>query len=226
MKNTLFVTEDGSNSVFNETLQETYHSKYGAVKESLHVFIAAGLQHLLQKGYGNIRIFEMGFGTGLNVLLTNLYKEKADIQYTSIELYPLSEEIMQQLNYQTVLTNSEIVFSAIKNAKWEQETVIDDDFTLEKKAIALADFESNKKYDLIYYDAFAPEIQAELWTESVFEKMYNLLNDNGILVTYCAKGSVRRAMQKAGFKVERLPGPPPKREMLRASRSLSFSLEL
>lgn len=222
MKNTLFITDDGSNSVFNETLQETYHSKYGAIKESLHVFITAGLQYLLRNGYENIRIFEMGFGTGLNVLLTNLYREKATIQYTSIELYPLSEGIMHQLNYQSMLENSESAFSAIKNAKWEQETTIDDGFTLEKKVIALTDFETDKRYDLIYYDAFAPEIQAELWTAAVFEKLYNLLNEKGVLVTYCAKGSVRRAMQKAGFKVERLPGPPPKREMLRAFRISDF----
>lgn len=218
MRNKIFITEDGSSSVYNETLQETYHSKYGAVKESLHVFIAAGLQYVLQEGYTHIRIFEMGFGTGLNVLLTHLYKQKATIDYTSIELYPLSQEIMQELNYKTVLENSEEMFSAIKNANWEQETSIQEGFILEKKAISLADFESHKKYDLIYYDAFAPEIQAELWTEEVFQKMYNLLNSKGILVTYCAKGSVRRAMQKAGFVVERLPGPPPKREMLRGRK--------
>lgn len=214
MKIKIYLTEDGSSSIYNETLAEGYHSRHGAILESRHVFIETGLKFVLQKKDSPISILEMGFGTGLNALLTVLESGLHPVNYTSLELYPLSEEIVLELNYGQNLGN-EALFSLLHAAEWEENQVITPLFTIEKRHISLLDFQTEKKFDLVYFDAFAPEIQPELWTEAVFQKLYDSMNEGGVLVTYCAKGIVRRAMKSAGFQVERLPGPPPKREMLR-----------
>ncbi len=207
-------TGDGSKSLYLPEMNETYHSKFGAKTESEYVFIRAGYQYVAKS---QIRILEIGFGTGLNVLLTYMahLKDKRKIFYESLEKYPLPQKIIKEIN---VYKETEVkeIFSIIHNVPWQEDVALSKRFVLHKNQIDLLDFESKKNFDLIYFDAFAPDKQPEMWSERVFEKMYMALNKNGVLVTYSAKGSVRRTMQAVGFSVERLPGPPGKREMLRA----------
>jgi len=210
----LILTKDGSKTLFLPELNETYHSKFGAITESKHVFIKSGYQFLKQF---EIKILEIGFGTGLNAVLTYLehLKDGRKIYYESLEKYPLSNEIIKQLNYFSD-KKTEDIFKKIHQADWQKPYKINNKFTLFKNKFDLTDYQSDMRFDLIYFDAFAPNKQPEMWTENIFQKMFNLLNSGGILVTYSAKGSVRRTMQSAGFIVERIPGPPGKREMLRA----------
>jgi tRNA U34 5-methylaminomethyl-2-thiouridine-forming methyltransferase MnmC len=213
------ITEDGSCTLFVPSLNEHYHSTYGAVQESMHVFINSGLHHI---GIENPKILEIGFGTGLNALLTLLEAYRfQSITYDGLELNPLNWDTVGQLGYSGFLklTNEDQKkFQAMHDLPWDRPILLQTGFTLNKIHAAIEEFEINNNYDLVYFDAFAPEIQPELWVEPVFQKIYNVLNKNGILVTYCAKGEVRRIMQRCGFEVERLPGPPGKREMLSASK--------
>jgi tRNA U34 5-methylaminomethyl-2-thiouridine-forming methyltransferase MnmC len=211
------LTADGSNTIYNRQLNEHYHSTFGAVQESMHVFIHAGLKKIEKK---QIRIFEMGFGTGLNVLLTYLNRKEFDnIEYHSMELFPLDEGMALGLDYESHLKLSmdEIeIYKLIQTCPWNILQEISPDFNLKKinKSIINASLSGN--FDLVYYDAFAPSVQPELWTAEIFEKIYRSMNPDAVLVTYCAKGDVRRAMQECGFVVERIPGPPGKFHMLRA----------
>jgi tRNA U34 5-methylaminomethyl-2-thiouridine-forming methyltransferase MnmC len=210
-------TNDGSKTLFSETFQENYHSTSGAITESNHVFIDSGLRTVHKE---KCAVFEMGFGTGLNALLTFLEAQKlgVSIEYTTVELYPLPEEILFALNLNfSGLTHSDI-FHLLHQPLWNQRFEISPNFFLTKIRGNLLNAPFGKGYDLVYFDAFSPAIQPELWTEDVFAKLYNSMNPQGILNTYCAKGAVRRAMQHAGFIVERLAGPPPKREMIRATK--------
>jgi len=170
-----------------------------------------------------MNIFEMGFGTGLNALLTLIESEKADrmIYYETIELFPLDSEQASSLNYCDKLQRNDlqINFEQIHNCEWEQETPLAPNFIFKKTKGNLLKFETSKTFELIYFDAFDPNAQPELWTEKVFNKMFSILNPDGILVTYSSKGDVRRAMQAAGFSIEKIPGPPGKREIVRAYRS-------
>ena len=207
-------TDDGSSSLYLPSMNETYHSKFGAQTESMHVFINAGYKQLHKN---NIHILEIGFGTGLNVFLTykqHIYDKKT-IYFETIEKFPLHKSIYTKLNF-TQSTAEKSIFYKIHESEWQKDIYIDDNFVLCKKEVDLINYNSDKHFDIIYFDAFDPAKQPELWTEDVFDKMYKLLNNNGILVTYSAKGIVRRAMQNVGFKVERIPGPPGKREMMRA----------
>ena len=208
-------TADGTPTIAIPDMQVTYHSKYGAVQESRHVFIQAGLQPLLTK-YAVIRIFEMGFGTGLNALLTleQAIEQGQAIYYQAVEKYPLNEDEINELNYTQILSRE--YFIVLHQCNWNEPVVIHPFFTLYKNHIRLQDFTAATPFHLVYYDAFAPAAQPELWTQQIFEQLYAMLTNEGVLVTYCSKSDVRRNMLAAGFNVEKLPGPPGKREMLRA----------
>lgn len=217
MKKKIIITSDGSSSIFIPELNETYHSKHGAIQEAYHVFIHNGLD--LFANQSTINILEIGFGTGLNCFITYLesVKRNLKIKYDGVEAYPLEAEDVSQLNYVQELkaTDESNVFEKMHSISWDKDQIITKDFYLNKRKQLFKDIDDENRFDLIYFDAFGANIQPELWTEEVFEKMYISLKNKGVLVTYSAKGSVRRGMQKVGFKVERLPGPPGKREMLR-----------
>lgn len=210
-------TADGSHTLFIPGMDEHYHSVNGAVQESRHVFIEAGLHHLKKR---NMKIFEIGFGTGLNAFLTLLDAEDngRSVDYYSIELYPLDAELVQTLNYgEVVCPEKKELFSALHAAAWNKPVQITGCFTLHKIWGDSNSAELPDSIDLVYFDAFAPDKQPEMWSQEIFDKLYAHMSAGGILTTYCAKGVVRRMMQKAGYSVERIPGPPGKREMLRAT---------
>ena len=223
MKREIIITGDGSHSISVPELNVAYHSIHGAITESQHVFIKAGLiDSEIFEYIGVHQVLEVGFGTGLNALLTltEADKHKNRLYYTAIELYPLNEEMISQLNYceQLNLPQYRSHFKRMHETGWEEMYEISEFFRLTKTKCNVIDFTTDDLFDIIYFDAFAPAAQPELWTKEIFEKMYSLLKPGGILVTYCSKGDVRRAMQAAGFEVEKLQGPPRKREMLRARR--------
>jgi len=223
MQRKLLITKDGSHTVSIPEMNVTYHSIHGAIQESRHVFIEAGLHgsECLQQSEP-CRILEMGFGTGLNALLTLIEAEKTGkiIHYETMELYPLREEEARSLNYCRQLNRPDLqqAFEKMHSCNWEREIVISNNFTLKKSASSPINHLTNHLINLIYFDAFAPAAQPELWTKEVFEKLYSMMKPGGTLVTYCSKGNVRRAMQSAGFAVEKIPGPPGKREMLRGRK--------
>ncbi len=221
MKKEFFITADGSTSIHLPDWNEQYHSKHGAIQEVYHVFIEAGLNNFVNAS--NLSILEIGFGTGLNAFITFLESEKRNltIKYTGIEAFPLEAEVHKKLNYTTQLNaiKSEAVFAKMHDCSWEKQVEISKKFTLTKKEQDFKDISAISTFDLIYFDAFGARVQPELWTEQIFKIMFHALKPNGILVTYSAKGSVRRAMLSAGFFVEKLPGPIGKREMLRAIKN-------
>lgn len=221
MKRTLLKTDDGSFTLHIPEWNEQYHSKHGAIAEAVHVFIKEGLYHWLSENtISEISILEIGFGTGLNALLTYLEAEKHswNIDYTGVEAYPLGEEEYRKMNYSEMLETSDEVFLKLHNATWEEKATISNNFQLLKQQRFFSDISAENNFDLIYFDAFGIRVQPELWTEEIFDIMYGALKPKGILVTYAANGSARRAMQAVGFTVERLPGPPGKREMLRGTK--------
>jgi len=196
------------------------------MQESMHVFINAGFYgsaSRLTRENEPLRIFEMGFGTGLNALLTLIEAEKikTKIYYEVVEPFPLNEQEVRSLNYCDLLKPPDMqnILEQMHNCDWEKEISITANFILLKRNANLLNFKSLKPFELIYFDAFAPTAQPELWTKEVFDKMYAMLEPDGILVTYCSKGDVRRAMMAAGFTVEKLAGPPHKREMIRARKN-------
>ena len=213
-------TADGSYTLYVPELDEHYHSVKGALTESQHIFIDMGLKH---SSVTSPRILEIGLGTGLNCILTLLEAKESQrhIHYTGIERYPLNEEIIRKLNYPSIIGKEcEEDYFAIHQALWEEDICLSPWFTLHKMEGDFTHYTFEQKYDIIYFDAFAPEKQPEMWEQSLFDNLYNVLNEGGILTTYCAKGVVRRMLQTAGFKVERLPGPPGgKREILRATKT-------
>jgi tRNA U34 5-methylaminomethyl-2-thiouridine-forming methyltransferase MnmC len=219
MNRLIIRTGDGSNTVSIPELNVTYHSKHGAIQESMHIFIEAGLYYSInQSTIQPINIFEMGFGTGLNAFLTAIEagNKKTKVYYTAVENNPLGEEEIRKLNYTETLKNVEL-FQAIHQCGWNEDIELNKFFTLRKINDDFINYSTNQQFNIIYYDAFAPTAQSELWMEEIFKKLYFMLLPGGILVTYCSKGSVRRAMEAAGFKVEKIPGPPGKREMVRAA---------
>lgn len=214
-------TADGSSTLYNSLLDEHYHSIYGALNESIHVFINKGFLDFVDlfKSVKDINILEIGFGTGLNCILTYIENLKLNISlnYTSLEPFPLEMEIIDNLDFN--LDSKQLdAFKLIHQSFWEKPVKINKQFSFEKFKLELKDFNVNKLYDIIYFDAFAPNKQPELWKVDVFNKLFNLTSNNGVLVTYCAKGQVRRDLEKVGYFVERLEGPPGKREMLRATK--------
>ena len=212
-------TGDQSKTLYHPELNEHYHSTHGAYQESVHVYIKSGLNQLHDKD--RISVFEMGFGTGLNVLLSWMFSVENDIEidFTSIELFPLPQSIWSELGYYKS-PEQKRVFEKLHLSDWERVKEIDDNFHFVKHETSLHNFETEKKFDVIFFDAFGPEKQPDLWEVPIFEKLFSILNPDGFLVTYSAKGQVRRNMIEAGFTVERIPGPPGKREMLRAIRKV------
>ncbi|GHT87828.1 hypothetical protein FACS189474_1670 [Bacteroidia bacterium] len=210
----LTLTADGSHTLFLPEMGEHYHSVNGAVQESKHVYIDAGLNQCTKN---TIHVLEMGFGTGLNALLTALEAEKRKIQvvYTALEKYPLPAEITEALNYSEINTR---LFRQIHTVEWEKLTPVTPFFSLQKINTDFKAYTYPGGQDVVYYDAFAPDKQADVWSQAIFDALYAAMNPDGILTTYCAKGIIRRMMQQSGFTVERIPGPPGKREMLRARK--------
>jgi len=223
----LETTADGSLTLYVPELDEHYHSMNGAIQESRHVYLYSGLSHYISTNYPvnepdkkvpqmEIRVLEFGFGTGLNAFLTALEAENRGlkIHYTALEKFPLSGEITNQLNY---LPANQSLFRHIHQSDWGHPVMITSHFILQKLAIDFFSFDFPDGYDVVYYDAFAPDKQREVWAPELFEKLFSAMNPGGVLTTYCAKGSIRRMMQQAGFSVERIPGASGKREMLRAN---------
>ncbi len=204
---------------------EQYHSKHGAIQEANHVFLETGLSYF-NKQYPekkNISVLEMGFGTGLNALLT-YYKAKdlnLAINYTGVEAFPISSEEAAAMDYASQLPDKSDaleIYNTLHSADWENEVAITANFNLTKRKQTFDSIEDLDTFDLVFFDAFGPRVHPDAWTEEIFSIMYKALQYQGVLTTYCAQGAARRAMQAVGFTVERLPGPPGKREMLRASK--------
>lgn len=219
MKRTLITTADGSTTLHIPEWDEQYHSKHGAINEAIHVFINAGLHNwVLNNITAPISILEIGFGTGLNAFLSLIEaeKNKLSINYTGIEAYPLEEKEIKSLNYTSELRMSPDVFVKLHQVAWESKEEITPYFHLRKQKKLFSEIDDIGLYDLIYFDAFGIRVQPELWSQDIFSRMFKSLKTNGILVTYAANGSARRAMMSVGFDVEKIPGPPGKREMLRA----------
>lgn len=226
--NLLIETADGSHTIHSETFNATYHSTHGSIQESKTVFIDAGLNYLIEKVKEEINILEIGFGTGLNAFMTYLEAKNSlvNIRYDGFELYPIGFETAQKLNYPKLLdaVSDEDIFHS-----WHKKPGAIISVELSDKHhfnfnLFLDNFEHhifNPSYDLIYFDAFAPNVQPHLWQESFLQKMYDALDEDGILVTYCAQGAFKRALKSAGFMVEALPGPIGKREITRAHKKIT-----
>lgn len=219
----VITTADGSKTIHIEEWNEHYHSIHGAIQEANHVFIKHGLLFFVAS-FPKVRpitILEIGFGTGLNAFLTlqEVQKLNTTIEYVGVEAFPVASEELEALNYaeQIDVTTSN-QFQILHSVSWEEKHCIASNFTLKKQKKTFQEIADIELYDLIYFDAFGARVQPELWTEAIFKKMFEALKPNGVLVTYAAKGSVRRAMLTVGFLVEKLPGPPGKREMLRARK--------
>ena len=217
MERQLIITDDQYHTLFVPELNECYHSTRGAVRESLHVFIDAGLREVSSRqsavGSRGLRVLEVGFGTGLNTLLTMLYAEehKIIIYYEALEKYPLSKEEAAMLNYP-----DKDKLAALHACAWEKPVQLTSGFTLCKRRIDVLEYNPDQIFDLIYFDAFAPTVQPDLWSRELFAKLRASMSLGGILVTYSAKGTVKNALRAAGFTVERLPGAAGKRHMIRA----------
>ncbi len=219
MERRIVRTADGSLTLQLPEWQEQYHSLHGALQEAYHVFIQHGLRCFSGR---EIALLEVGFGTGLNALITLLEAplQNLSVAYTTLEAYPVTRPEWEALDYGHHFPGAGApeAFKALHEAPWETEVTMTGAFRLCKRRTDFRELQDIGAYDLVYFDAFGARVQPELWTEAVFSSMYRALKPGGCLVTYAAKGSVRRAMQAAGFRVERLPGPPGKREMLRAWR--------
>jgi tRNA U34 5-methylaminomethyl-2-thiouridine-forming methyltransferase MnmC len=218
----LIVTADGSHTIFVPELNEQYHSVNGAITESEYVYIDKGFRFCK---IINPTVFEVGFGTGLNCLLTlaEVNRSRRHTKYISIEKYLLEKEMIQKLNYESLVPGIFDFWEKIHRAPWNEEIEISEFFTLKKIRADLLDFqfENGDKADVVYFDAFGPDKQPEMWTPAVFSLVYNLTAENGIFVTYSAKGEVRRQLAACGFAMERLPGPPGKIQMLRGIKPMS-----
>jgi tRNA U34 5-methylaminomethyl-2-thiouridine-forming methyltransferase MnmC len=218
----IITTSDGSHSLINTQLNETYHSTHGAVQESIHVFIKNGLEFFQQiKRSTEIKILEVGFGTGLNALLTLQYSLALPIkiQYESLEAFPVDQQTVSQLNYPKTINfpEAETYFKQLHKANWDDQNVVTDSFTLFKRHVKIQDIDLGvEKFDLIYFDAFAPSKQPEMWELPILKKIEQSLKSRGVFVTYCAKGQLKRDLKTLGLIVETLSGPPGKKEMVRA----------
>ena len=216
MKREIIITSDGSTSIHLPEWEESYHSKHGAIQEAQHVFIKNGLS--LCKGQ-SVSVLEIGFGIGLNAFITFLEskKNKQKIDYVGVEGFPISPEEVLQMNYvdQLKANQFESEFKIMHTSDWEENVTISDTFRLTKRKQLFNDINDKDQFDIIYFDAFGYRVQPELWSVEIFTKMFNALKEGGILVTYACRGPIKNAMKEAGFKIEKLAGPPGKREMLR-----------
>lgn len=221
----IITTEDGSHSLYHEGLKETYHSFHGALQESIYVFIEKGLRFWRNKSGlpKEVSIFEVGFGTGLNALLAAQFamENMVKINYTTLEPFPLAIDLVEKLNYseQIGLAHLTEIFKMLHQGEWNEVIVLEDFFHFTKLQTKLEDFVTTEKFDVVFFDAFAPNKQAELWEIDMLQKCYDLLNEGGVFTTYSAKGQLKRDLKTVGFEVETLPGPPGKKEMVRGGRN-------
>jgi len=222
----LIQTGDGSSSLLNIALNETYHSTHGAIQESNHVFIKNGLHFFIEKNQpASVSVFEVGFGTGLNALLTLLFSAENNIQvdYTSIEAFPIDSKIASQLNYSSLLPANQTgdYFKLLHEIGWGKKIKVTNSFSLQKIRTTIQDFNfQGNQFDVIFFDAFAPAKQPEMWELTILEKVIRGLKQNGIFITYCAQGQLKRNLKSLGLSVESLPGPPGKREMVRGGKKI------
>ena len=219
MKREIIQTHDGSTTIHIEEWDECYHSKFGAIQEAQHVFIKNGLSLFENK---TVSILEIGFGTGLNAFITFLESQRLNqrIDYVGVEAYPVSPEEVLLMNYVPALKaeNESASFEKMHECNWEEQIILRNNFLFTKRNQFFQDIDDLEKFDLIYFDAFGYRVQPELWSTAIFQKMYNALKPNGILVTYAARGVIKRSIIEVGFTVEKLEGPPGKREMFRARK--------
>ena len=216
MKAELRMTEDGSHTLYVPALDEHYHSHFGALTESKHIFINAGLASLKSN---KVSILEVGFGTGLNALLTSMYAldNQVTVQYVTLDKYPIDPSLLFQLNYPTITgTEGRELFESIHSAPWEQPVRLTPWFTLEKRLTDLTSMSVEGLFDLVYFDAFGPGKQPEMWSREVMQKIAGVTHPGSVFVTYSAKGELKRILRALDFEVALLPGPPGKRVMTRA----------
>ncbi len=215
----LKISKDGSSTLYVPALNEHYHSMNGAITEAKHVYVDQGLNFFINSDstVSDINILEIGFGTGLNALVTQLNGSSRFLNYDGLELNPLSKAVLLEMNFAQQISEESIsVYEKISSSEWNKSVLINDDFNLTKLHTSVFDWNPKSLYHVVYFDAFAPEIQPEMWEVSVLQKIADATVTGGVLTTYCAKGEVRRRLQSVGFKVFRIPGPPGKREMIRA----------
>ena len=210
----LIKTIDGSHSIINNINDEIYHSRFGAIQESQHIFVNNGIE-ICKKN--NVKILEIGLGTGLNLILTYMNSKKKHIEYHAIEPYPLPTEIIEKINYKKILNID--ILDKIHLSSFNKKNVLRSNFIFYKYEIKFQDFFSKNKFDIIYFDAFSPRIQPEMWMASIFKKSFSLLKENGFLVTFSAKGEVKRRLKEVGFNLNHPPGPFGKREITLAHKS-------
>ncbi|WP_264564909.1 tRNA (5-methylaminomethyl-2-thiouridine)(34)-methyltransferase MnmD [Flavobacterium sp. N3904] len=219
MEREIIQTLDGSTTIHIKEWKECYHSKHGAIQEAKHVFIKNGLALLPNK---QVSILEIGLGTGLNAFITYLESKdlNQNIDYVGVEAYPISADELVAMNYVSELNalESKAVFDKMHQANWEEKIIVTETFSLTKRKQFFEEIDDVEKFDLIYFDAFGYRVQPELWSTAIFKRMFEALKPNGILVTYAARGVVKRSMIEVGFTVEKLAGPPGKREMFRARK--------
>lgn len=221
MKREIIITNDGSTTIHIPDWNENYHSTHGAIQEAKHVFIKNGLD--LLQNQKSISLLEIGFGTGLNAFITFLETlDKEKVNYVGVEAYPISSEEIAQMNYVSELqaTQYQVIFDKMHSCDWESQQNITNNFILTKRRQFFQDIDDKEQYDLIYFDAFGFPLQPELWSEVIFKKMFDALLPNGVLVTYACRTSIKNAMLSVGFSIEKLPGAPGKREMLRAIKRI------
>ncbi len=220
MEREIIQTQDGSTTIKIKDWDECYHSKHGAIQEAKHVFIKNGLSLFQNR---KTSVLEIGFGTGLNAFITFLESKKRNqtIEYVGVEAYPISSDELRAMNYTDELdaADQKHIFEKMHQSDWEEKVALSSHFTLTKRKQFFENIEDTAQFDLIYFDAFGFRVQPELWSTTIFKKMYNALKDNGVLVTYAARGVVKRSMIEVGFTVEKLEGPPGKREMFRAKKN-------
>lgn len=221
MERQIMVTADGSKTIHIPEWNEQYHSTHGALQEAKHVFLKNGFD--LLESDTSVKILEVGFGTGLNAILTleAALKRNQKVHYVGLEAYPVSAREIEELNYVELFKNEELkaLYLLMHTSPWNEEVEILPGFTLEKRHQKMKTFETqSEQFDLIYFDAFGPRTQPEMWELPVLQEMNRIASQNGFFVTYCAKGQVKRDLKSVGFDVEVLPGPPGKREMTRATK--------
>ncbi|MDG1657952.1 MAG: tRNA (5-methylaminomethyl-2-thiouridine)(34)-methyltransferase MnmD [Crocinitomicaceae bacterium] len=219
MKREILSTNDGSTTIFIPDMDETYHSTHGAIQEALHVFIENGLREIKNEITTEVHIFEMGFGTGLNALLT-ASNSKGKVCYTGVEAYPVEKELLDHLNYAVELGGeTEELFQKIISSPWNQNVEICADFILNKVHSKIEEYSMPRvHFDLVFYDAFGPRAQSSMWEMKILSKIVDGLKAGGVLVTYCAMGQFKRDLKALGMRVESRPGPPGKREMTVATK--------
>ena len=215
----LIKTEDQSHTLFLPEIDEYYHSRFGAIEEALHIFIRSGYE---KTDNNPLHIFEVGFGTGLNALLTFMRatRDNRKVFYSAIELYPLGPAVYTRLNYPQILHADPDVFLSMHELSWEKEHQLTENFLIRKIHADFLSYHFTRRYNLVYFDAFGPDKQPAMWAKSRLEAVFAALFPGGIFITYSAKGSLRRALEKTGFRVNRLPGPPGKREIIQAIKPL------